>query len=72
MHNITSVNKANLVKVYNNFVLKCMVNFFRCMYGCCSARTDIVREHLEDTLRICGVSAMGLYSYVPDFYTASY
>jgi hypothetical protein len=24
--------------------------------GCCT-RTDIVREHLEDTLRICDVSA---------------
>ena len=29
--------------------------------GCCT-RTDIVREHLEDTLRICDVSAKGLYS----------
>jgi hypothetical protein len=28
--------------------------------GCCT-RTDIVREHLEDTLRICDVSAKGLY-----------
>jgi hypothetical protein len=28
--------------------------------GCCT-RTDIVGEHLEDTLRICDVSAMGLY-----------
>ena len=27
----------------------------------CCTRTDIVREHLEDTLRICDVSAMGLY-----------
>ena len=27
--------------------------------GCCT-RTDIVREHLEDTLRICDVSAKGL------------
>jgi hypothetical protein len=27
--------------------------------GCCT-RTDIVKEHLEDTLRICDVSAMGL------------
>ena len=27
--------------------------------GCCT-RTDIVREHLEDTLRICEVSAKGL------------
>ena len=26
--------------------------------GCCT-RTDIVREHLEDTLRICDVSAKG-------------
>jgi hypothetical protein len=29
------------------------------VYGCCT-RTDIVREQLEDTLRICDVSAMGL------------
>jgi hypothetical protein len=36
-----------------------MVNF-RAICGCCT-RTDIVREHLEDTLRICDVSAMGLY-----------
>jgi hypothetical protein len=28
--------------------------------GCCT-RTDIVREHLEDTLKICDVSAKGLY-----------
>ena len=28
--------------------------------GCCT-RTDIVREHLEDTLRICDVSAKGLF-----------
>ena len=27
--------------------------------GCCT-RTDIVREHLEDTLGICDVSAKGL------------
>ena len=26
----------------------------------CYTRTDIVREHLEDTLRICDVSAKGL------------
>ena len=37
-----------------------MVNFCA-VCGCCT-RTDIVREHLEDTLRICDVSAMGLYS----------
>jgi hypothetical protein len=35
-----------------------MVNFCA-VCGCCT-RTDIVREHLEDTLRICDVSAMGL------------
>ena len=29
--------------------------------GCCT-RTDIVREYLEDTLRICDVSAM-VYSF---------
>ena len=38
-----------------------MVNFFA-VCGCCT-RTDIVREHLEDTLRICDVSAKGLYYY---------
>jgi hypothetical protein len=37
-----------------------MVNF-RAVCGCCT-RADIVREHLEDTLRICDVSAMGLYT----------
>jgi hypothetical protein len=36
-----------------------MVNFCA-LCGCCT-RTDIVREHLEDTLRICDVSVMGLY-----------
>jgi hypothetical protein len=35
-----------------------MVNF--CAVCGCSTQTDIVREHLEDTLRICDVSAMGL------------
>jgi hypothetical protein len=35
-----------------------MVNFCA-VCGCCT-RTDIVREYLEDTLRICDVSAMGL------------
>jgi hypothetical protein len=35
-----------------------MVNF--CVVCGCCTRTDIVREHLEDTLRICDVSAMGL------------
>jgi hypothetical protein len=33
---------------------------FCAVCGCCT-RTDIVREHLEDTLRICDVSAKGLY-----------
>ena len=27
----------------------------------CCTRTDIVREHLEDTQRICDISSMGLY-----------
>ena len=31
--------------------------------GCCT-RTDIVREHLEDTLRICDVSAKGLFASI--------
>jgi hypothetical protein len=30
--------------------------------GFCT-RTDIVREHLEDNLRICDVSAKGLYGF---------
>ena len=34
--------------------------------GCCT-RTDIVREQLEDTLRICGVSAMGLFPALNDY-----
>ena len=36
------------------------------MCGFCT-RTDIVREHLEDNLRICDVSAMGLYFAVFTF-----
>jgi hypothetical protein len=36
-----------------------MVNYCA-VCGCCT-RTDIVREHLEDNLRICDVSAKGLY-----------
>ena len=56
MHNIIFVNKANFVKVYNNFVLKWLI-----LALCVVTRTDIVREHLEDTLRICDVSAKGLY-----------
>jgi hypothetical protein len=36
-----------------------MVNFCA-VCGYCT-RTDIVREHLEDTLRIGDVSAMGLF-----------
>ena len=36
--------------------------------GCCN-RTDIVREHLEDTLRICDVSAKGLYIVLDLLYT---
>jgi hypothetical protein len=35
-----------------------MVNF--CAVCDCCTQTDIVREHLEDTLRICDFSAMGL------------
>ena len=41
-----------------------MVNFCA-VCGCC-IRIDIVREHLEDTLRICDVSAMGLYTLPVD------
>ena len=37
--------------------------------GCC-IRTDIAREHLEDTLRICDVSAKGLYLGVESHVTA--
>jgi hypothetical protein len=57
MHNITLVNKTNFLKVYNNFVLKWLI-LALCVV--CCTRTDIVREHLEDTLRICDVSAKGL------------
>jgi hypothetical protein len=57
MHNITFVNKANFVKLYNNIVLKWLI-FALYACGCCT-QTDIVREHLEDTPRMCGVSAMG-------------
>jgi hypothetical protein len=42
-----------------------MVNFVS-VCGCCT-RTDIVRQHLEDTLRICDVSAMGLLTWPPVF-----
>jgi hypothetical protein len=35
---------------------------FCAVCGCCT-RTDIVREHLENTLRICDVSAMGLFMH---------
>ena len=38
-----------------------MVNFCP-VCGCCT-RTDIASKHLEDTLRICDVSAMGLYRH---------
>jgi hypothetical protein len=37
-----------------------MVHFCAACGGC--TQTDIVREHLKDTLRICDVSAMGLYT----------
>ena len=57
MHNKTFVKKANFIKVYKNFVFK-MVNFCA-VCGCCT-QTDFVRKHLEDTLRICDVNAMGL------------
>jgi hypothetical protein len=56
MHNITLVNKTNFLKVYNNFVLKWLI-LALCVVV---VREDIVREHLEDTLRICDVSAKGL------------
>jgi hypothetical protein len=36
---------------------------FCAVCGCCT-RIDIVREHLEDTLRICDVSAKGLYGLI--------
>jgi hypothetical protein len=39
-----------------------MVNFCA-VCGCCT-RTDIVREHLEDALRICDVIAMGLLPFI--------
>jgi hypothetical protein len=65
MHNITFVNKAIFLKVYNNFVLKWLI------LALCVV---VVPEQillgsiwgyslfcdLEDTLRICDVSAKGL------------
>jgi hypothetical protein len=52
-----------------------MVNF--CAVCACCTRTDIVREHLEDTLRICDVSAKEckgsmsqLFTSYKDKYTA--
>jgi hypothetical protein len=36
-----------------------MVNFCA-VCGCCT-RTEIVREHLEDTLKICDVSAIVMH-----------
>jgi hypothetical protein len=33
-----------------------------------STDEDIVREHLEDTLRICDVSAMGLFTETRSVY----
>ena len=56
MHNITFVNKANFVKLYNNFVLKWLIFALYVVV----VPEQIIREHLEDTLRICDVSAMGL------------
>ena len=49
MHNITFVNKAKFVKLYNNFVLKWLIF---------ALYVVVVPE--QDTLRICDVSAMGL------------
>jgi hypothetical protein len=45
-----------------------MVNF--CAVCAYYTRIDIVREHLEDTLRICVVSAMGLYTLRASNYSA--
>ena len=50
MHNIIFVNKANFVKVYNNFVLRWLI----------FALYVVVVQY--DTLRTCDVSAMGLYN----------
>ena len=47
-----------------------MVNFCA-VCGCCT-RTDIVRERLEDTLRICDVSAMGLYLLISELKQATF
>jgi hypothetical protein len=58
MHNITFVNKANFVKLYNNFVLKWLV--FALYVVVVPEQILLAREHLEDALRICDVSAMGL------------
>jgi hypothetical protein len=58
MHNITFVNKANFVKLYNNFVLKWLI--FALYVVVVPEQILLVREHLEDTLRIYDVNAMGL------------
>ena len=63
MHNITFVNKANFAKLYNNFVLKLLVLALYLVVVPEQILLYIHREHLEDTLRICDVSAMGLLEY---------
>jgi hypothetical protein len=59
MHNITFVNKANFVKLYNNFVLKWLIFALYVVvvleYRKIITNIDIGGEHLEDTLRICDV-----------------
>jgi hypothetical protein len=56
MHNITFVNEANFLKLYNNFVLKWLLFALYVVVV-----PEQIREHLEHTLRICDVmSAMGL------------
>jgi hypothetical protein len=65
MHNITFVNKENFVKLYNNFVLKWLIFALYVVvvleYRKIITNIDIGGERLEDTLRICDVSAMGLF-----------
>jgi hypothetical protein len=56
MHNITFVNKANFVKVYNNFVLKLLIF---ALYVVVVPEQILLGSIWRILLRICDVSAMG-------------
>ena len=59
MHNIIFVNKANFVKVYNNFVLKWLIF---ALYVVVVPEQILLGSIWRTTLRICDVSAKGLYA----------